>query len=816
MAAVRKVLPDHYAALEVREDADEAAIKKSYRRLVLQWHPDRNPADRETAEEKIRLLNIAYEIVMNPIKRETYDLQRAALSRKRKGQPSKPRSAERVDIPKEFMMQPVGHPESFVRQLGCRVVVHARSDDPDVDFGSFFGSTKLALWWLPEVNNMCRIRALGSKARGDKKAAAAGRAGGLNLVFDPNKVKTAGAEGSELRMAPANKGQKTDSVDFVTKPSPTCEGGLRFESASQRGMYLAFFPPTHLRVVNFLEEAEDRVLDFTFVDFSSMFKFITLEEVLAPVVGVEQVGEWLPLEKFREDEHVKEHFQKVMGKPVWDEEDFQAYFEGHWTTWEYDSLEKRVRLRPKNERLAKQLRALPKAGDVIAAVAKSEEAELKSLPVGALARALAALAAGGNKEETKEESTAAQIRLLAALRAVGTGENEQCDVPSLELLGAAEQVLELGGDDPDDTVLVQRSAGSRILAGKSLRAAANSEGGLQGAGFALRDLDRLLALPGAAGRDVLLASACVGLLGEGSSVEHLREMLRTAVVRGSTSTAAAIGTAVMKALANRFSPTGEVAASDDTVDTVKEVAELGVRLPAAAAMLRKLAGSATPVKLAEALLVLSQKCGPGQADDLQHAAASLASKGSLEGLRHELLLQLALEASKAAALAPVVEQVAMTATSAFRLLPSGEVVKFVLALARRRGQLSTQACRALQEGVQAELIPFLSNLSADDLGGLVLATLGFGWTSLLEATCEHLIERLPRAMPPKALLLVTPALLKARPDDAKRLIGAWPKVLKHCDASAAPTSKDAGCTNATAEGGLSPDQLVKLAHSDPG
>eukprot|EP00913_Durusdinium_trenchii_P019118 g17966.t1 len=291
-----------------RQEADEVTIKKAYRRL-----------------EKIRLLNIAYETVTNPIKRETYDLQRAASSRKSK---AKPRSAPRVEVPKEFMMTPLGYPECFVRSLGRRVVVHSRSDDPESNFQSFFASTKLALWWLPEVNNMCRIRKLGSKARGDKRGAAAGRAGGLNMAFDPQKAKTAGAEGSEVRMAPANKGQKA---------SPTCEGALRFESASQRGQYLAFFPPSHLRVVPFLEEAEDsqslimshprigitaskdRVLDFLFVDFASMFKFITLEEVLQPIFSAEEAGVWIELAKLQDDEAVKSHFKEVMGKDVWDE-----------------------------------------------------------------------------------------------------------------------------------------------------------------------------------------------------------------------------------------------------------------------------------------------------------------------------------------------------------------------------------------------------------------------------------------------------------------------------------------------------------------
>ena len=36
---------DFYATLGVAKDADDAAIKKAYRKLARQWHPDQNPGD---------------------------------------------------------------------------------------------------------------------------------------------------------------------------------------------------------------------------------------------------------------------------------------------------------------------------------------------------------------------------------------------------------------------------------------------------------------------------------------------------------------------------------------------------------------------------------------------------------------------------------------------------------------------------------------------------------------------------------------------------------------------------------------------------
>jgi molecular chaperone DnaJ len=63
---------DFYRTLGVSRDASDEAIKKAYRKLVFQHHPDRNP-DSTQAEAKIRDLNAAYEVVGDPEKRRTYD-----------------------------------------------------------------------------------------------------------------------------------------------------------------------------------------------------------------------------------------------------------------------------------------------------------------------------------------------------------------------------------------------------------------------------------------------------------------------------------------------------------------------------------------------------------------------------------------------------------------------------------------------------------------------------------------------------------------------------------------------------------------------
>lgn len=63
---------DYYRVLGVSREASDEEIKKSYRKLVFQHHPDRNP-DNAEAEAKIRELNAAYEIIGDAENRQSYD-----------------------------------------------------------------------------------------------------------------------------------------------------------------------------------------------------------------------------------------------------------------------------------------------------------------------------------------------------------------------------------------------------------------------------------------------------------------------------------------------------------------------------------------------------------------------------------------------------------------------------------------------------------------------------------------------------------------------------------------------------------------------
>lgn len=75
---------DYYKTLGVARDADEKAIKKAYRKLAKQYHPDTNKNDKKS-EERFKEVAEAYEVLSDPDKRKKYDQFGADWERHQRG-----------------------------------------------------------------------------------------------------------------------------------------------------------------------------------------------------------------------------------------------------------------------------------------------------------------------------------------------------------------------------------------------------------------------------------------------------------------------------------------------------------------------------------------------------------------------------------------------------------------------------------------------------------------------------------------------------------------------------------------------------------
>jgi len=68
-----KMAKDYYQILGVPKNASDEEIKKAYRKLAMQYHPDRNPGKEKWANEKFKEINEAYGVIGDPQKRGQYD-----------------------------------------------------------------------------------------------------------------------------------------------------------------------------------------------------------------------------------------------------------------------------------------------------------------------------------------------------------------------------------------------------------------------------------------------------------------------------------------------------------------------------------------------------------------------------------------------------------------------------------------------------------------------------------------------------------------------------------------------------------------------
>lgn len=95
---------DFYQIIGVARDADTATIKKAYRRLVKECHPDTHPGDRK-AEERFKRISEAYAILSDDEKRKLYDQEAVAAGEKQKQNSTRRESSGRPFDPADFQRE---------------------------------------------------------------------------------------------------------------------------------------------------------------------------------------------------------------------------------------------------------------------------------------------------------------------------------------------------------------------------------------------------------------------------------------------------------------------------------------------------------------------------------------------------------------------------------------------------------------------------------------------------------------------------------------------------------------------------------------
>ncbi len=66
---------DHYDTLAIEFDATAAEIKAAYRKLAVQYHPDKHPQENELYKNKFQQITSAYQTLSDPYKKGMYDFQ---------------------------------------------------------------------------------------------------------------------------------------------------------------------------------------------------------------------------------------------------------------------------------------------------------------------------------------------------------------------------------------------------------------------------------------------------------------------------------------------------------------------------------------------------------------------------------------------------------------------------------------------------------------------------------------------------------------------------------------------------------------------
>ncbi|XP_015858769.2 dnaJ homolog subfamily B member 6-like [Peromyscus maniculatus bairdii] len=121
---------NYYKVLGVPQNASSSDIKKAFHQLALQIHPDKNPGDKEAAEERFKQVSEAYRILSDAKKRKDYDRSRWSRTRGEIRGDSHTRGEIRGDGHTRGEIRGDGHTSEDIRGDG-RTKVELRGDARD-------------------------------------------------------------------------------------------------------------------------------------------------------------------------------------------------------------------------------------------------------------------------------------------------------------------------------------------------------------------------------------------------------------------------------------------------------------------------------------------------------------------------------------------------------------------------------------------------------------------------------------------------------------------------------------------------------------
>ena len=119
-------MDDYYQVLGVTKGASDDEIKRSYRKLALKYHPDRNSGD-ASAEEKFKKISEAYAVLSDPQKRQQYDTYGSAGFHQRYSSDDIFRGTDFQSIFREFGMEGGGFDSIFSQIFGGGFAGQGRS-----------------------------------------------------------------------------------------------------------------------------------------------------------------------------------------------------------------------------------------------------------------------------------------------------------------------------------------------------------------------------------------------------------------------------------------------------------------------------------------------------------------------------------------------------------------------------------------------------------------------------------------------------------------------------------------------------------------